>query len=575
MPSRSVESKREDAITLQPRGEDDGLQLPSPTATSTATASSGNRPATDVRLDPITSTPPKFVVTETISKGYYKGLPSRPPLIATTRPGPFEVPTGPEAYFPLKHLRVLGDHPLAKVWDEGLAVDLCRGLNAMSVKWTSLDAIRIVTAGESSSPAIIWIGVDFNSLTFEEGSVIAYKCRPIVDGYGISNYHVEIRESRVRKLSGCNFLEPVPFSDPTFTAREPFTATLGIPVAAMNRSSQGTGGFFISAGGDDPSIYLVTARHVVLPAKEGNQPFVRKNNSQPRTDIVVLSDSGFNEKIVAIDEDIKEQQSKIIDAMERYEMVKDADDSRSVKESQAANHGLQHAREVSEGLSDLHHEIAAHWSTKTDRIFGELVWSPPITLSTKPGEFTLDFAVIKIDPGKLNRGNYRGNCINIGDKYTRYQFLGKVYSNGTSPTSFKFPPDRLAVLQGQVPEDCVFQSPMLDSNGDQCLVVFKNGAKTGVTIGKANNAASFIRCCLDGEFVESREWPVVPYDNHSGTFSEGGDSGSCVADAFGRIGGIITGGTDSLTYVTPISSIMKALHGDRRFKYAHLNPVLA
>jgi hypothetical protein len=50
-----------------------------------------------------------------------------------------------------------------------------------------------------------------------------------------------------------------------------------------------TGGFFISASGDNYSIYLVTAWHVVLPTKEGNQLFVHKNNSQAHTDIVILS----------------------------------------------------------------------------------------------------------------------------------------------------------------------------------------------------------------------------------------------------------------------------------------------
>jgi hypothetical protein len=42
-----------------------------------------------------------------MSKVYYKGLPSKLPLIATIKPGPFEDPTGPEAYSVLKELREL------------------------------------------------------------------------------------------------------------------------------------------------------------------------------------------------------------------------------------------------------------------------------------------------------------------------------------------------------------------------------------------------------------------------------------------------------------------------------------
>jgi hypothetical protein len=49
--------------------------------------------------------PTPFVVTEDLSKGYYKGLPSNPPLIATTNSGPFESPSGLEAQGPTLSLK--------------------------------------------------------------------------------------------------------------------------------------------------------------------------------------------------------------------------------------------------------------------------------------------------------------------------------------------------------------------------------------------------------------------------------------------------------------------------------------
>ena len=84
---------------------------------------------------------------------------------------------------------------------------------------------------------------------------------------------------------------------------------------------------------------------------------------------------------------------------------------------------------------------------------------------------------------------------------------------------------------------------------------------------------------LGGGDVESREWPVISIDNYSGDFAAPGDSGSCVADAYSRIGGIITGGSGShkridITYVTPIAFIMEILHNTPQFKQAHLNPSL-
>jgi len=68
------------------------------------------------------SDPVPFVVTEPLSKVYYKGLPSQPHLIATTNPNPYEEPSGPETYSVLEELMRLGDHPLASVWDHDLCI---------------------------------------------------------------------------------------------------------------------------------------------------------------------------------------------------------------------------------------------------------------------------------------------------------------------------------------------------------------------------------------------------------------------------------------------------------------------
>jgi hypothetical protein len=517
-------------------------------------------------------TDPLFVVTEALSKVYYKGLPSEPRLIATTKPGPFENPTGPEAYSVLKELRELGDHPLANAWDHGLADRLRRSLNTMRVNWTSLDALRIVEVGESSGPAIVWIGVEFGALSFEEGSVVALECRTLIDGYGIHDYHVEIRESRVMRQAGNRFFEPVPLADPTFNVRDPYTATLGIPISARDRpGTQGTGGFYISAGGNDKDIYLVTARHVVLPLEDNNKEYERQNDSKAREDVVVLGASGFNEKLAVIDYKIRGQEFAITDAEERIESVKDVDGPESWAEREAAERDLQKAKNGLGALRPFRHEIATYWGPKEKRVFGELAWAPPIVLSTEPSQYTLDLAVIKIDAGKLDARNYRGNSINIGNKYTRQEFMDKVYQHPAGSTSFEFPYNRLVTLKDQVPKSA------LDANGEPCLVVFKNGAKTDTTLGKANNVSSYTRNYFAGQYQESREWPVIPMT--SGAFSAKGDSGSCVADIFNRVGGIITSGsgaTDSsdVTYVTPISFILKVLRNTKRFEHAHLNPVL-
>ena len=282
-------------------------------------------PSTTERLTMTDPTP--FVVTNALSESYDMGLPSKPPLIATTKPGPFELPTVS------KVLRELGGHSLASAWDNGLADCLRRGLNTIRVNWTSIEALRIVEVGESSDLAIVWIGVEFGALSFKEGSVVALKCRRLIDSYKIHDYHVEIRESRVMRQAGNRFLNSVPFSDPTFTARDPYTATLGIPISTQRKPwTEGTGGFFFSADGDDKDIYLVTARHVVLPLDKSDKEYDCKDDSQAREDVVVLGTSGLNEKLAVIDYEIRGQNSAITYARRRIESVKDMEDIKLVRE---------------------------------------------------------------------------------------------------------------------------------------------------------------------------------------------------------------------------------------------------
>ncbi|TFY58857.1 hypothetical protein EVG20_g7998 [Dentipellis fragilis] len=501
-----------------------------------------------------------FMVTESVSWMYYRGLPSGPRLITTTNPDPYQEPTGLEAYPIVKELRELGDHPLVTIWDHGVVDGLRHGLNAMCVKWTSIDAVRIAEVGEPSDLAIVWIGVEPGALSFEEGSAVAHQCRMFIDRYGIPDFHVEIRVSRVVRQAGNRFLDPVPSSDTTLSIREPFTATLGIPISTQRRPwTEGTGGLYISTGNnDDQDIYLVTARHVVLPVGEDDNTEYERTTSKAREDVIVLGSSGFNEKLASIDNDIRGQTLQII-----------------------------HSEEADEGMDDpmgtLRHEIVNQWGTKERRVIGEITWAPPVVFSTAPGQYTLDLAVIKIDAGKLDTKNYRGNSIGLGTNYMPTQFLIKVKMHPASSARFEFPLSRIVALQDQVPETDLAKPPMLDVNNNPCFIVFKNGGKTGMTIGRANRVSSYTRNYLAGQYHESREWPIIPTDLYRGAFSDRGDSGSCVADVFNRVGGIITGGAfdpkshdgADVTYVTPISVIMNVLHRTERFKHAHLNPVLA
>jgi hypothetical protein len=67
----------------------------------------------------------------------------------------FPNPCGPEAYWKVKELRVIGDgnHAPKEARGEGKLHAL---LDSVKVKRTSMDVVRIGNAGESFAPVIVW-----------------------------------------------------------------------------------------------------------------------------------------------------------------------------------------------------------------------------------------------------------------------------------------------------------------------------------------------------------------------------------------------------------------------------------
>jgi len=124
-------------------------------------------------------------------------------------------------------------------------------------------------------------------------------------------------------------------------------------------------------------------------------------------------------------------------------------------------------------------------------------------------------------------------------------------------SDFKYPLGGLLQVKGVIQEPELRSPKQLDANGEECLIVVKNGKTTGVTIGRLTGIESIIRDYDDyGLKKTSMEVAVYPYSHKDGAFSAKGDSGSIVVDGGGRIVGLLTGGSGLLestdiSYVTP------------------------
>jgi hypothetical protein len=133
------------------------------------------------------------------------------------------------------------------------------------------------------------------------------------------------------------------------------------------------------------------------------------------------------------------------------------------------------------------------------------------------------------------------------------------------PTDDVYPTDGLLQAHGIIQLDDIHNPEHLDANGEQCLLVVKNGLMTGTTIGRVLGMESYTRIYKEHKIDKtSVEIGIVSYGYRQGPFSAPGDSGSIVLDRRGRILGMVTGGAGitnhiDVTYVTPYWFLDKAI----------------
>ncbi|KAL5480626.1 hypothetical protein ACEPAI_1897 [Sanghuangporus weigelae] len=509
---------------------------------------------------------------------YYTGLPSGPPLVGRSSTTPWEAPSGTEAYNKSKLLGTIGRHVIKDVWEDNLSRKLVEHLDSNRVPWNSIDVVRISYVGESFRPVILWIGVQPESLSVEDGTKVARSSQEILVQFGIVDVDVEIRESLVTPLDGPKLLVPTFSSDPTVDVRTPLTHTLGLPISGkLTPWIEGTGGFFIAEGGGSKRIFLVTARHVVFkPNRNDNKTFEHNSPSAPRREVILLSDAAFKKFLESIQVEIGEKALMIPYLERRIDKVQDVAGDAAERERRKAGDELAEVKEAMEALNIFYEDVSTRWASPDKRVLGHVIYSPPIELGFGTEQCTQDFAVIEIDLSKIDATNFKeGNVIDPGTKIQPGVFTRMMYPNLQNAHTLEYPEDRLLKLKGTIPDEDMRHPPALDQNGEPCLMVVKHGNTTGLTVGRANDIRSCVRNYYeDGTTDFSMEWAILPFDHKSGAFSAPGDSGAVVADGSGRIGGIITSGAGwmpakDITYATSINSVMKGINV--KFPKAHLN----
>ncbi|KAG8806641.1 hypothetical protein FRC17_004889, partial [Serendipita sp. 399] len=422
------------------------------------------------------------------AENYFYGIPSEPGLVARSSTDVWVEPRGIEAYLIPKESRPLGFHPLQEIWETKVGPAMVEYLDTNRVECTSLDPIRMGYAGDSSPPAIIWMGVLRGSLTAEIGVQVATHCKGILSAHGIDDIHIEIRESEVIR-----------------------SAKLYKPAFTSNATAQ---------------IYLVTARHVVFCSDTEPNELYQHNDrdpSQRRRSVMLFSDSAVEKYTTAVRSEIRGEEILIEQLERRLKCTEQLDEEEAEAERNEVQRQLKNAKQAIVTLEKFLADVSRDWKEQKDRVLGHVVLSPPLGLNVGEEGFTEDWAVIEIDKSKVDSTNFVGNVVDLGTTIPVAKFTFWMCPHPANPPSFKYPGNRLLRFHGFIPDEEIWKSrsKTLDHQDDPVIMVIKNGDASGLTVGRLNTIRSFTRYYFKGKPSQmSKEITVLPRNSKSWAFSE-------------------------------------------------------
>ena len=156
-----------------------------------------------------------------------------------------------------------------------------------------------------------------------------------------------------------------------------------------------------------------------------------------------------------------------------------------------------------------------------------------------------------------------------GDKIQPGTFISKMHPHPKSQSNFKYLLGGLLQVKGVVKENELRRPKQLSANGEECLLVVKNGMGTGLTIGRLTGIESVIRDYSDYGIGKTTtlEFAILPYSHKDGTFSAASYSGSIVVDGGGCLVGLLTG-SSGVADSTDVAYIMPYFWLEERIKQA-------
>ncbi|TFK53866.1 hypothetical protein OE88DRAFT_1732622 [Heliocybe sulcata] len=409
------------------------------------------------------------------------------------------------------------------------------------VRWTSIDPVAFAEAGKKTfSLLLLWVGVVPGSVSYELANTAAEAVTKLISEAGFSDFEIGFRE-------------------------KPFTPTLGLAIAPLKTPHyEGTGALYIRENNEGGRIFLLTCTHVARPVSDyRSMGLVHKMSSSPRDHIIALGHFGYASTLRSMTEAIAGEESLIKswqDMLTRLGEYQEGESEETTMMRKEHLNLMKRAQRKIREIDELHSHITKLWTVAEDRDIGEVIHVEPIA-SVGPQKFTEDWALVALDESKFEWDKFKGNVVYIGASFSI------LVPQDEDRIGYVYPDDGLLQARGAIQLDDIYNPKQVDDNGEQCLLVVKNGLATGTSIGRVLGMESYTRVYKEGKIDKtSVEIGVLPYGYKRGPrpFSAPGDSGSIVLDRSGGILGMITGGAGTaddidVTYVTPYMFLDKAI----------------
>ncbi|KAG5636344.1 hypothetical protein H0H81_008367 [Sphagnurus paluster] len=144
--------------------------------------------------------------------------------------------------------------------------------------------------------------------------------------------------------------------------------------------------------------------------------------------------------------------------------------------------------------------------------------------------------LIELYRDKMDWNTFPGNKVYVGSEFhtSPADLIHKMHPHLEGRSNFEYPYGEVLPVKGFAKHEEIRNPQQLDSNGEKCLIVLKNGKTTGPTFGRLSSLESF----------------------KDVAFSTPGDSGSIAVDWKGRIVGLLVAGAGTtketdVKYLTP------------------------